>query len=78
MLVLAQAVVEEALPGTEPGERERRALDARQPARLRRQCGRREDGVLGGDAVAIERGEREDQVALRDFAHVRRDPGDDA
>jgi hypothetical protein len=50
----------------------------RQAPRFRREERSRDGRVLGGDAVAVERGQREDLVALAEVTHVRRDLGDDA
>src|SRR6185312_4377880 len=46
-------VLEEALPGTEPWQRERCAPDVSQTLRPRGKQGRRDDRVLGGHTVAI-------------------------
>src|SRR5947208_665416 len=55
-LVVAEAtVVEEALPRAEAREGKCSALDVRQRARLRREHGCRDDGVIGGSAVPVER-----------------------
>ena len=69
-------MLEEALPGAEAGERERGASTCATP-RLRCEAPSRDGRVLGGDAVAVERGQREDLVALADVTHVGRDRRDD-
>src|SRR5262245_31721493 len=76
-LVLAEgAVVEEPLPRGQAGERERRALDVAQAPRFAGQHRGRDDCVLGGDAVAVERCEREDFFAVGDARQlVRGDRG---
>jgi DNA-binding MarR family transcriptional regulator len=60
---LEAAVREQALPGTERGQRNGRALDMAERRRLRSERRRRDDGVLGGDTVAVEGRQREDLVA---------------
>ena len=75
---LQPAVVEEALPGAQGGERQGRGLEVVERLRLRRERRGRNDGVLGGRAVAVERRQREDLVAGRDSVHVRADRLDHA
>jgi hypothetical protein len=47
-----------------------------QTPRLGREESSRDGRVLGCDAVAVERGQREDLVALADLTHVLRGLGD--
>src|SRR5512133_4208018 len=69
---------EEALPRAESSERERRALDVRESAWLRREDGRRNERILCSDAVAVEGRERNDLVARRDVTYIGRDFCNDA
>src|SRR5262245_31709247 len=70
-----RAVVEEALPSRQPGHRKCCALGVRELLRPRRENGYRDHGILGSDAVAVERREREDLLPHRDVVDVRRDLG---
>jgi len=70
---LETTVVEEPLPRGQPRHRDRRALDVIEACRFRRQEVRGNEGVLGGDAVAVERGQRIHLGAHRGL----RDPGTD-
>jgi hypothetical protein len=57
------AVVEQALPGAEPGERDRRALEVVERARFRCEDRFGRCDVVGGGPVAIEGGEPVDLVS---------------
>jgi hypothetical protein len=68
--LLQGAVVEQTLPRAQGGEWDRGARDVVQGARLGGEDVGRDGGVLGGDAVAVERGECEARVADRDALDV--------
>jgi hypothetical protein len=72
------AVVEEALPGAEPGERDRGALGVAQGGRLGGNEHSRHGRVLGGGTVAIEAAERIDGLPGSDVLNVGSSLGDDA
>jgi hypothetical protein len=73
---LQAAVVEQSLPGGQPGERDRRALDIGERARLRRKHLDRHDRVLRRRAVAVEARERVNGVADRETGRIPAESGD--
>jgi hypothetical protein len=68
--LLQPAVLEQTLPGAQGRERDRRARNVVQGARLGSEEIRLDGGVLGRDAVAVERGEREAGLADRDALYI--------
>ena len=67
------AVVEQPLQGGERGQRDRGALGMTERPRLRHEQFGGQRGVVGRDAIAVERGEREHLVAGRDHGDVAAD-----
>ena len=72
------AVVEQPLPGGERGQRERGALGVPERPRPRHQQLGGERRVVGCDAVAVERREREHLVTGRDAGDVASNFFDDS
>jgi hypothetical protein len=66
------------LPRAETGHRERGALDVGEAHWSRREHNGRNHGVFGGDAVSVERRQREDLFSHLDVVHVGSHVGDHA